>query len=209
MNENNLKARIVKYASALLGQQGVRKVTMNDIATGLGISKRTLYAHFENKDELMAACVDLHHAEMMAKGEEIGRQAKNPIDFMHRHFRLAVEVIRNTNPDFLEEFKRFHPEVYREKYEPQQKRMHAHTIEMIREGVVQGLFRTDIDPNILTRLLYAQLELMHDKDLFPPERFTRVDLFQHIVLGFLRTLVTEKGAREMEQLFTVNAQEYV
>ncbi len=209
MNESGLKQRIVKHASGLLGLKGVRGVTMNDIATGLGISKRTLYEHFENKDELLAACVDLHHAEMMAKGEEIERLANNPIDFMHRHFRLAVEVIRNTNPDFLEEFKRFHPEVYREKYEPQQKLMVAHTTEKIREGLAQGLFRTDIDPDILTRLLYAQLEIMHDKDLFPPERFTRVDLFQHIVLGFLRTLVTEKGAKEMEQLFTVNAQEYV
>jgi TetR/AcrR family transcriptional regulator, cholesterol catabolism regulator len=202
MEQDNVKDRITNEAALLFGKNGLRAVTMDDIARHAGISKRTLYEHFENKDALLMATVELHGRKSELTQQEIEREAKNPIDFMHRHFRIAVSMIQNTHPGLFIEFKKFHPTVYNKMVKPMQQEAVSVSSAKIKQGIEQGYFREGIPVELASKLLHAQIDLIYDNELFPSERFTRVDLFQHIIITFLRGCATEKGLKEIELLFT-------
>lgn len=201
------KQRIIEESTELFFRKGIRAVTMNDVAEALGISKRTLYEQFHNKEELLATCIDHFNVQYKQKRTELERDARNPVDIIHRHFRHAVMLLKNNHPGFAAELKRFHPRIWKGLIQELLREREEYTIALISEGVRQGFFRGDTEPEIAAKLLHAHVDLMSDTEVFPPERFSQADLFRNIVTGFLRSLATEKGLEEIENLFYNNTYE--
>lgn len=195
------KKRIISRASELFFKNGIRSVTMNDVAEALGISKRTLYENFPNKEELLEQCIDYHYHITIEKREELERQAQNPVDIMHRHFRHTVLRLNEYHPNFANELKKLHPDIWNRQILDMIKEREAYTTQLLSDGIKQGYFRKETNPAIASKLLYANVDMMSDPVAFPPDRFPRAELFRHIITGFLRSLATEKGFKEIENLF--------
>lgn len=200
-NIMDIKERITHQASELFFRNGIRSVTMNDVADALGISKRTLYEHFSNKEELLVHCIQQRQQNNIKKMEEIAQQASNPVEVIHRHFRHNVILIRDTHPNFARDLEKLHPAIWNDVIVDMIKRRDEKTLLLIHDGMKQGYFRNDTDPEIATKLLFAHVDLLNDTNVFPLDRFSRTDLFRHIVIGFLRSLATEKGLKEIDKLF--------
>ncbi len=195
------KERIVGEATELFFRKGIRAVTMNDVSEALGISKRTLYEHFSNKEELLRQCISRHYHTHRKQIEKLEEEAGNPVDIMHRHFRYHVIRINDYHPDFLNELQKLHPNIWHTLIADLIEDREKYTTELITEGIRQGYFREDIYPAIAARLLFAHVDLLSDTDTFPLDRIPRADLFRQILTGFLRGLSTEKGFKEVETLF--------
>ena len=200
-NQMELKERIIMQASALFFRNGLRAVTMNEVAEDLGISKRTLYEHFTNKEELLVACIQWQHQDNLQKRAELKEESVNPVDFIHRHFRYTVMYIKEVHPNLANEMKKLHPAIWNEQVVPLEKERDEFTMKLVKEGVEQGYFLEETDPEIATKLLYAHVDMMMDTTVFPPERFSRADLFRYIITGFLRSMATQKGLKEIDMLF--------
>ncbi len=195
------RKQILEKATELFFRNGIRSITMNDVAEALGISKRTLYEHFSNKDELLAHCLDFQHQKNLEEQARAEKDAKNIIDLMHRHFRNAVIQLREIHPSFINDLKKFHPEVWNNKVEPLLQERDGHTKKLIIKGIEEGYFLREINPDIATKLLHAQVDMMMDASLFPPGQFSLPDVFRHIAISFIRGFATEKGLIEIENLF--------
>ncbi len=204
---NQMKERILTCASRLFLKNGVRAITMNDVAAALGISKRTLYDYVENKDDLLGQSIVFQYNTDAEKYDEIEAEARNPVDLVYRHFRHAVIRISDIHPNFMNELQRSFPAVWNERVVPLLKERETITRKLVSDGIEQGYFRSDINPDIAAKMLFAQVDMMSDTDTFPPERYPRAYLFRHILTGFLRGLATEKGLREIETLFYNRTQE--
>ncbi len=174
---------------------------MNDVSEALGISKRTLYEHFSNKEELLRQCIIRHYKSHKQQIEKLEEDASNPVDIMHRHFRYHVIRINDYHPNFLNELQKLHPNIWHTLVAELVEDRERYTTELITEGIRQGYFREDIYPAIAAKLLFAHVDLLSDTDTFPLERIPRADLFRQILTGFLRGLSTEKGFKEVENLF--------
>ncbi len=196
-----MKERILDCASRMFLKNGIRAVTMNDVAESLGISKRTLYDYVENKDDLLGQAVIFQYRKDAEKYKEIETAAKNPVDLIFRHFRYTVIRINDIHPNFINELQRSFPLVWDDKMAPLMKERESLVHQLVRDGIEQGYFRTDINPDIAAKMLFAQVDLMSDTETFPPDRYPRAYLFHHILTGFLRGLATEKGLMEIETLF--------
>ncbi|MGM0573439.1 MAG: TetR/AcrR family transcriptional regulator [Bacteroidota bacterium] len=199
-----VQTRIVTQASEMFLRNGIRSVTMNDIAESLGISKRTLYEHFSNKEALLSQCIDYIHAENLAIRRQQHLDANNTVDFIHRHFRYALERINSTHPNFINELYKYHPKIWNTKIAPLMEERETFTRQLIQDGIEEGYFLSDTNPEIATKLLYAQVDMISDLERFPPERFTRHELIRHITISFIRGLATEKGLKDVETLFYDN-----
>ncbi len=195
------KERIVEEATELFFRKGIRAVTMNDVSEALGISKRTLYEHFSNKEDLLSQCISHHYRTHKQQIEKLEEEASNPVDIMHRHFRYHVIRINDYHPNFISEVQKLHPNIWHTLVADLLADREKYTTELITEGVRQGYFREDICPAIAARLLFSHVELLSDTDAFPLDRIPRADLFRQILTGFLRGLSTEKGFKEVENLF--------
>jgi len=195
------RTRIIEESAALFMKQGIRGLTMSEIAQSMGISKRTLYEHFSNKEELLAACMDFWHQDSCRMYESIKETAPNPLEVIHQHFKQTVIVLGQVHPNLISDIRKYHPAIWQKQYQLMQETRHSFTIEFLEQGKEQGFFRKEINNEIASRLLYAQVDHLHDSELFPPQRFSRADVFREIIFVFLRGICSEKGIKEMERIF--------
>ncbi len=198
----DIKDLITARASELFSKNGIRGVTMNDVSETAGISKRTLYEHFSNKEALLTSCLRYEHSRSLELRTSIEEEARNIIDIIHRHFRHAVILIQEMHPGYLTELQKLHPEVWKKEVEPLLHERDLYVVELVKRGIDQGVFRKNTDPHIVAKLLHAQVDLLADTRVFPLDRFLRADVFRHIIMVFVRGIATSRGLQEIDALFS-------
>ncbi|WP_229252561.1 TetR/AcrR family transcriptional regulator [Dyadobacter helix] len=188
-----MRERIIKSALSLFWRYGIKSVTMDDIAHDLGISKRTIYQHFPDKEAILVLVIEQELTSQKCEMEKLGEAAPNPIDEMLRASEQIRICMVNINPVFLYDLKKYYPKawnlfaVYKNDF----------ILRGIRENLLRGkhtgLYRDDIDVNILSILRIEQIELAFDPTIFPPDKFNMTDLQLEFVQHFLRGVLSEKG----------------
>ncbi|MFW5793439.1 MAG: TetR/AcrR family transcriptional regulator [Bacteroidota bacterium] len=193
-----MQERILQEASDLFVKSGVRSVTMDEISETLGISKRTLYENFSNKEELLRECISYQHSIYEKQKKELLNSVENPLEIIHIHITNAFKIISRIHPNFMNDIRKFHPNIWKEVFIPQRKKNILFTQEIIKRGIKHGYFRNDINPEINANIAHMQFQLLEDNSL---DEFSRKEVFEHIVMGFIRGMATEKGLKMINQLF--------
>ncbi len=200
-NENQmiLKDRIVDEATGLFFRSGIRAITMDDISREAGVSKRTVYENFKDKDELLRSCLikldKLHEKET----HHLISDAENTIDLVFRMLEHGISAINSINPLFITDLKRYHYRIWKETYTINYERHLSHIFTIIKKGINEGLFRREINIDIVAILLNQQLNIMSDDQIFPEGKFSKTAVFEHIIINFLRGIATEKGLKMIEK----------
>lgn len=199
-DHDTLRDRVSAEASRLFTRFGVRGVTMDDIAERLHVSKRTIYEHFRDKDELLMVCVRKLAADRRRERAEILEAAPNVIEGIFAVMNYAATLIQQTNPSFLLEIERYHPAVLAVVQEFREKEEYEVTVGLIERGIEQGLFVPAVDVDISTRLVLAQFDVIMNEDLFPPDRYSKVELLRTVIINFVRGIATEAGRKLIDTL---------
>jgi TetR/AcrR family transcriptional regulator, cholesterol catabolism regulator len=189
----NITERIVNQAMELFIRSGIKAITMDDISAEAGVSKRTIYENFKDKDELLRACLqfmDNHHTR---ETERIFAESTNTIDTVFRFLKHGVEAINLINPLFMTDMKKYHYRIWKETYIINSDKYLAQTYTILKKGINEGLFRRNIDIEIVAKLLNEQLTLMTDERIFPSLRYSRSVVFENIIINFFRGIATVRG----------------
>ena len=197
--------RILNEAINLIRKHGIRFVTMDLIAENVGISKKTIYVHFENKKKIISEIVEKRLEEQEKVFEEIDKNANNIIETMVMIMNYGANKFDEVNPLAFEELKRFYPDIFVVIKNSRKEINHQNTIKMIEIGKEDDLFRKDVDSDIASKLFLAQMELMMDHQLFPTMDYSKGVLFKHIGINFLRGISTQKGLTALESYSTSNS----
>ncbi len=190
----DLRKRIVRTSMEAFVTRGVKSVTMDDVAMMLGISKRTLYEVFEDKETLLIECLSDHHDQMVVFMKEVLETSSNVLEVILKGYKKTIEGYRGTNIRFLQEIKKY-PRVY-ELVRNHHKRDHDAAVEFFRKGVEQGLFRDDVNFSIVHLLVHEQLDLLMSNEIFTQYSF--MEVYESITFTFLRGVSTAKGAAILE-----------
>lgn len=194
-SRQTLKRRIVDTAVQAFTTSGIKSVTMDDIATSLGISKRTLYEVFSDKEELLEACILRGQEELDQFLRSVQAEADNVLEVLLKLFQRSTEKFHSTNKLFFEDLKKY-PKVY-ELMHRNRKHDSEETIRFFREGVAQGIFRSDVNFAIVNLLLREQMDLLLNTDICSKYSFQEV--YESIMFTYLRGISTERGAAELER----------
>ncbi len=189
----NIKDRIKQKADELYRRYGVKSVTMDEIASQLGVSKKTIYQSFNDKNEL----VDAVFVEMLDHNksccQDSSLRAKNAIQEVYLGMESVQSMLENMNPSILFDIKRGHPETF-EKFTAFKYNFLFHMmVKNIERGINEGLYRPDVDAELISKVRLETIMLPFSEDLFPKSKYSLFNVQREMATYFLFAMATPKG----------------
>ncbi|MFY0673742.1 MAG: TetR/AcrR family transcriptional regulator [Bacteroidia bacterium] len=196
--ENKELHDILQKVFPLIFKYGVRSLTMDDIANKLGISKKTLYLYFENKADLIEKIMLMHIAGERELCENVMTDETNAIDQLVQIYSYNLKSVGNINHTLIFELKKYYGSVW-QKFEEHKNNYIIHSVRTnIELGQKQGLFRMDLDSEIISRIHTNRIDMIMDGDVFPSTDFSLKDVIKELLVYHLRGISTEKGINYLE-----------
>lgn len=194
-----VKDRIVKAASGLFMRNGIRSVSMDDIATNLAMSKKTLYKWFSNKDEIVHEAMQRHVAREENDCTIAFPTAANALEEMLQLMQWHRQLLTELHPSLFHDLQKYHPQAWRVFEEHKNTFVLQKVIENLRRGMAEGVYRDDLDVEALARLRLAEIELCFNPDVFPHRQFELQHLHVMCLEHFLLGISSLKGHKLINQ----------
>ena len=172
---------------------GFKSVTMDDIAQRLGISKKTLYTHYSNKQALVRACVFDFFNYVTEEINGICQLSKNPIIELHDIKMFMMKHIKNEKISPQYQLKKYYPEIFHELSDKQLDFMIGCVSKSLKEGVATGLFRANLNIPFISRLYFNGMMGIKDQRLFTADIIQHSQLMSDYLEYHLRAICTESG----------------
>ena len=198
------KELIISKATELFLTLGFKSVTMDDIAQQIGISKKTLYIHFQNKTTLIEEATFELFAKISSGIDQICDHSVNPIEELYDVKRFVMSHMKNERMSPQFQLKKYYPEIHDLLWKNQFDKMYLCIQNSIRKGIDTGPFRQEIDPDFTARLYFNGMMGIRDERIFPPASFTLPYLENSFLEYHLRALVTEKGMSILQDFISNN-----
>lgn len=189
-----LRDRIVATAIDAFTKNGVKTITMDDIANKLAISKRTLYETFKDKEDLLLECVVHQQQETGVFMEQVLRESENVMEVILKFYKKSLEIFHKTNKRFFEDMNKY-PRVNDMIKKNREMNFHD-SVEFFKKGIDQGIFRDDVNFEILHLLIREQVDILLNTNLCSAYSF--VEVFESIMFVYMRGISTEKGQKILE-----------
>lgn len=184
-----LKAKILNMAMTLFAENGIKAVKMDDIARSLGISKRTLYEIYENKEVLLFEGIKTYKQLREQEMADFSNTNKNVMDIILHVYSLKVEEFSHTNPKFYDDITKY-PNVL-EYLKKDREGNRKQLSDFLVRGTEEGYFREDVDHELVALLFDAVGQLVVEKRLYL--RFSVEEVFNNFMFISLRGICTRKG----------------
>jgi AcrR family transcriptional regulator len=189
IDKQQLKEKVAQVAAVAFMQKGIKNVKMDDVAAELGISKRTIYELFSDKEELLLDVVKLHRKEMKNYMISVAEKAENVLEIIMSFYIRTTEDFQTTNILFFEEIKKY-PQVTKF-LEEGRKENAVSAVAFYKKGVEQGIFREDVNYEIVQEMIHGQMDMLIHNDI--RKTYSMVEIFKTVVFMHLRGITTEKG----------------
>ncbi len=193
-------ARIIAGAAELFRTYGIKAVTMDTIASHLGISKRSIYERFIDKDTLLFAVMDSMIARQREMIERILESSPDVISAVFCIIRMGRDHASTMNPLIGSDLKKYHSNVLKRLREKCENPDYEAARKILEKGVSQGIFREDIDVEIVGRAFKGISALAGDEELFPRETFMHRDIMRNVMVSFMRGISTARGVELIDSM---------
>jgi AcrR family transcriptional regulator len=188
-----MKERILAEAERLFWKFGVRSVTMEEIAKQLGISKKTIYQHFPDKEQILYQVIQHKTSRNQSEMECMVMDTANPVEEILSVLNMMQKNADQISPNLLMDIKRYYPQAFSLFRQYKEGQIMRSILENIQKGILQGLYRADVNPAILARLRVEQIELAFNHDLFPSDQYSMHAVQAELIHHFVRGMLTEQG----------------
>lgn len=195
-----LQQRVLLKADELFRTYGIRSVTMDDIAKALGISKKTLYQSYSDKDLLIQETVEMtisnhYNGIISCKGSA----AENAIHEQFAINELLGKMMHGINPIMFYDLQRYYPSIWNKFSEFRNTKVLAEIQDNISRGIKEGLYRNDFDVLVHSKMRLAEIDSCFKYDVFPPSSFSIVQVMKQSTEMFMYGMVTLKGYKLINQ----------
>ena len=190
--------RILAKAEEMFLRYGIRSVTMDDMATELGMSKKTLYQFFADKDELVLEVVKVYTQRSREDCDCVRAKAKDAIHENLLTMERVMSDLSNMNPMILFDLQKFHHKAFSVFLEYKKSYLLVFIRENIQRGIREQLYRSDVELEILSRYRLESMLIPFNMALFPPAEFNFLQIVKQIADNFIYGLVTPEGYQLFE-----------
>lgn len=187
------KLHIIKNVGLMYLKFGIRSVTMDDVANEFGISKKTLYQYFSDKENLVSHVIDyfIENPQFDFKKFRDG----NAIEYMFKVREHVAYILKFYNNNVEYELKKLYPHLHKKVSDEKYKNIFESSVLNITNGIKQGLFRSEIEPELMAKLQIGRLfyTLNPDYNIFKEHEVNSLELFDKITNYHMHGICTEKG----------------
>ena len=185
------KDDFLRLAITKFTQFGSKRFSMDDLATELGISKKTIYEHFSNKEELISESL-LYFLENVKtevrKAEE--REKENPLQCVIEYYKIGLKEMRAFNPSFLFGLKKYYPLAYKGFEDFRKEIVYGRIHSLLQKARDIGQIRENVNLELICELYFLRMdEIVYSKtNLF--ENYNNEELLEHLIVNNIRGILT-------------------
>ena len=194
--KQGLRVKILATAMADFRQRGIRAVKMDDVATELGISKRTLYEIFDKKEDLLFEAMKHYYGERTERIRLKVLHCANVMEIILTVYRIKVEEFQQTNPNFFVDLVKYPQVLLFLNQENQSNRTKFQ--QFIERGIHEDFFRSDVNYELMTHLFDALGNYVIQNQLY--RQFTIEEIFKNLIFVTLRGMCTARGATTLDEI---------
>ncbi|HEU4554106.1 MAG TPA: helix-turn-helix domain-containing protein [Chitinophaga sp.] len=190
-----VQERILETALRLFRTYGIKSVTMFDIARECGVSKKTVYEHFADKEALVKEGIQALLNGLQQQLQQSRNQAENAIMEQLQTTHILEVLARTMNPVMMHEVRKYHPEVGQAVEDFRRDKVLQGIRENLERGVQEGLYHPHLKMDIMARMRQLQLDAAFDQAQYPPEQFDMHQVMQEITFNYIMGIATPEGRR--------------
>ena len=188
-----VKDRIRLKAEELFRKLGIRSVTMDEIAGQLGISKKTIYLYYADKDEIVDAVISdtINNSQGLC---DVHRSASlNAIHEVFLMMEMIKEMFQDMNPSILHDLERSHPRSFQKFLQHKYKYIYQVMMDNLERGIREALYRSELKIDIIAKLRLETMMLSFNQEVFPKAKYNLLEVEQQIIDHYLYGIASMKG----------------
>lgn len=190
---NEQKQKIIQIAFEQFRQFGFKNMTVDEIARLSGISKKTLYELFADKDELVLESVKFMLAQNSCETDAVMQSAKNAIEQIVQVLYLMEKMVRGMNTVCYTDLQRHYPDAFRYFKEHKESYIYNCIASNLKQGIAEGVYREDVDIDIMARFRMESAVLAFHHNIFPQEKYDTVKVNYQLFANYMYGVSTLKG----------------
>jgi AcrR family transcriptional regulator len=189
------KTEIIKIAFDQFSHYGIKRVSMDDIARTAGISKRTLYEFFDDKETLLVEGIKNTGSHLYKYLQELEKTSCTAIDVFILFYEELMRQPRWYHHKFYEDLKKYPKALI---YKEEEKAVFTQKcIDLFNRGIKEGVLREEVNFEIVALLAKDQIKMIHPSKAF--SKHSNAEVYNTVLVTFLRGICTEKGVRIVEK----------
>ena len=196
INEGNL---IIEKTRDLYYKYGIKSITMDDVAHEMGISKKTLYKTVKNKTELVEKVIDYEIEKRTGEFNELVKSKLNAIEELFEVKRQINNVLEKHNPSMHYDLRKYYPDIFKRLHDSKQDRMLKSLIKNLEKGKKEGLYRKEIDNEIIAKVQVARAENVTESTCVPVRDYVSSKFFSELFIYHIRGIANSRGIKFLEE----------
>ena len=200
MNLNDPKLReILEKTVELFYEFGIRNLNMDDISRSLGISKKTLYQYVKSKEDLIEKLFYYDEMRWDIEMSKLKIDEINAIEILLQVSLRVFEEMGRFNPKLKFELKKYYEPIFQQFMIRKQNHIFSQISKNIEKGIAEGLYRSDVNIELIAGLYVRNLVMTHNNDFCFAENITFEEVFQVLFESHIRAISTPEGIAYFEK----------
>lgn len=193
-----MRDRILETALRLFSTFGIKSISMQDIARECGISKKTVYEHFADKAELVDEVVTFMTRSYCSRLDACTSAGRDAIEELVLSLRQIELQVKSINPVLLFELEKYHASAWKGIQEFKEQYVKKGITENLERGIREGLFRSNMNINIIAHMRMMQIEAAFNPLHFPVQQFDLHEVMYQVTEHYIHGIATPEGHRRIE-----------
>lgn len=199
--------KILNGAQELFFKYGLRSVTMDDIAKHLGMSKKTIYQCYKDKDEMVHTLMQNHIKEDECVFRGNNEKSVNVVEEVFNMMKNMTEIFSKVNPLLFYELQKYHPKSWALIKDFKENFVQTMVEASIEKGKKDGYVREDVNAKIMARLRMEEVDMSFNPQVFSPDKFSVLQVQLALTEHFLYGICTLKGHKLINKYKEVQEEE--
>lgn len=183
----------------MYNRYGIKSVTMDDVASMLGMSKKTLYQYVTDKKDLVEKVIDRLIGQKECLQQEVYTKDLNAIEEIFELATIMNDHVKTYNPAMDYDLKKYYPGVHQKISKIRRDKMYNSLLANLKKGIDNGIYREEMDLDIIAKIFVSRVELSIDNPLFLPEEITSAKVFKEMMTYHLHGICNTKGLKILHE----------
>lgn len=199
---------LLTSCTELFMKYGIKSLTMDDIASHLGVSKKTIYLYVSDKKDLVSKSLSLHISKEECMLSDLIIEKGNAIDELLQINQKISEKLQTIQPSVMFDLQKHYPEAWKI-LEHHKKCFVCDLVkDNITKGIKEGFYRENVNPEIISKFYVVMIDKMFDVDVFPPMEFNYKTLHLEMARYHIRGIASKKGTDYLKKTLSNQNQDF-
>ncbi|SRR5690606_20286261 len=185
-------------------ENGAKTLTMDDIAKEFGMSKKTLYQHYKNKEALLEDVLAFKLNDVIEQLNMLDDTVENAVERMFCRDQQIEEAVKSNKSLFIRQLVRYYPAIFNKHISEFSDRFTDVLLRNIKKGREQGYYRTDFNETAYAQLFFSLIMSYDSSPFIDNEIFDRNHFHEEVVLFYMNAITTEEGKKFIKQYNKLN-----